>query len=310
MAKWTAADIPDQSGRTILITGANSGLGLRSAEALARAGAHVLMACRSETKAKTASDAVREVASGTPPTVVRLDLSDLGSVRTCAAEVLEIAPRVDVLMNNAGVMAIPLERTPEGHEMQFATNHLGHFALTGLLLPALTTPGARVVTTSSMAHRGGRIRWDDIDWQTRYSKWLAYGQSKLANLLFAYELDRRAGAAGAKLTSVAAHPGYASTHLQAAGPEKAGNRFMGAVMELGNRLLGQSDAMGALPQLYAASMPDVEGGEYFGPDFLEWRGHPRRVGATARARDVDDAQRLWSLSEDLTGVHYDFAAVG
>jgi NAD(P)-dependent dehydrogenase (short-subunit alcohol dehydrogenase family) len=309
MAKWTAADIPGQSGRTILITGANSGLGLRSAEALARAGAHVLMACRNETKAKTASDAVREVATGTPPTVVRLDLSDLGSVRACAAEVLEIAPRVDVLMNNAGIMATPLERTTEGHEKQFATNHLGHFALTGLLLPALAAPGSRVVTTSSMAHRAGTIRWDDIDWNKRYSKWLAYAQSKLANLLFAFELDRRGGAAGAKLTSVAAHPGYASTHLQAAGPEMAGNRFMASFMELGNRLLGQSDAMGALPQLYAATMPDVEGGEYFGPDFFEWRGHPQRVGASARARNVDAAQRLWSLSEDLTGVHYDFAAV-
>jgi NAD(P)-dependent dehydrogenase (short-subunit alcohol dehydrogenase family) len=309
MAKWSEADIPDQTGRTILITGANSGLGFRSAEALARGGARVVMACRNETKAKTACDAVNEGAAGAPATVVRLDLSDLGSVRACAAEVLESVGRIDVLMNNAGLMATPLERTTEGHEMQMGTNHFGHFALTGLLLPALAAPGSRVVTTSSMAHRAGVIRWDDIDWSRRYSKWLAYGQSKLANLLFAFELDRRATAAGAKLTSAAAHPGYAATHLQAAAPEKAGNRFMTAFMEFGNRLLGQSDAMGALPQLYAATMPDVEGGEYFGPDFLEWRGHPRRVGTTARARDAAAAHRLWSVSEDITGVHYDFTAI-
>lgn len=309
MAKWNERDIPDQSGRTVLITGANSGLGLRSAEALARAGARVLMGCRSETKAKQAADAVREVATGPAPLVVRLDLSDLGSVRACAAEVVETYSRIDVLMNNAGIMATPLARTDEGREMQFATNHLGHFALTGLLLPALANPGSRVVTTSSMAHRPGTIRWDDIDWNGRYSKWLAYAQSKLANLLFAFELDRRAAAAGAKLTSVAAHPGYAATHLQAAAPKAAGNRVMTSVMEFGNRLMAQSDTMGALPQLYAATMPDVEGGEYFGPDFFEWRGHPRRVGASGRARDVDAAVRLWSLSEDLTGVHYDFAAI-
>jgi NAD(P)-dependent dehydrogenase (short-subunit alcohol dehydrogenase family) len=309
MVKWSEADIPDQTGRTILITGANSGLGFRSAEALARGGARVVMACRNETKAKTACDAVNEAAAAAPATVVRLDLSDLGSVRACAAEVLESVGRLDVLMNNAGLMATPLERTTEGHEMQMGTNHFGHFALTGLLLAALAAPGSRVVTTSSMAHRAGVIRWDDIDWNRRYSKWLAYGQSKLANLLFAFELDRRATAAGAKLTSAAAHPGYAATHLQAAAPEKAGNRVMTAFMEFGNRLLGQSDAMGALPQLYAATMPDVKGGEYFGPDFLEWRGHPRRVGTTARARDAAAANRLWSVSEDITGVHYDFTAI-
>lgn len=309
MAKWTETDIPDQTGRTILVTGANSGLGLRSAEALARAGAFVIMACRNETKASAACDAVCAVARAKPAAVVRLDLSDLGSVRACAAEVHERFGRIDVLMNNAGVMAMPLQRTAEGHEMQFGTNHLGHFALTGLLLPALGGPGARVVTTSSMAHRRGSIRWDDVDWHHRYSKWLAYAQSKLANLLFAFELDRRAGAAGAKLTSVAAHPGYAATHLQAASPRASGNRLGVAVMELGNRLIAQSDAMGALPQLYAATMPDVDGGQYFGPDLLEWRGHPRRVGASRRAHDVEAARRLWSMSEDLTGVTYDFAAI-
>jgi NAD(P)-dependent dehydrogenase (short-subunit alcohol dehydrogenase family) len=309
MRKWSETDIPDQTGRTVLITGANSGLGLRSAEALARAGATVLMGCRSETKAKVAADAVADVARGAPPAVLRLDLSDLGSVRACAAEVLERVGRIDVLMNNAGVMAMPLQRTADGREMHFATNHLGHFALTGLLLPALSGPDARVVTTSSMAHRVGVIRWDDIDWHKRYSKWLAYGQSKLANLLFMLELDRRASAAGAKLISAAAHPGYAATHLQSAASRAAGNRAATFVYELGNRMMGQSDAMGALPQLYAATMPDVKGAEYFGPDFLEWRGHPRRVGANGRARNVEAAQRLWSVSEELTGVHYGFAAV-
>ncbi|MBV8951424.1 MAG: SDR family NAD(P)-dependent oxidoreductase [Actinobacteria bacterium] len=309
MPKWTAADIPDQTGRTILITGANSGLGLRSAEALARAGALVIMACRNEAKAKTACDGVATAARGAPPAIVSLDLADLGSVRDAAAEVRERFGRVDVLMNNAGLMIPPLQRTAEGHELQFATNHLGHFALTGLLLPALAGPGARVVTTSSMAHRPGTIRWDDIDWNKRYSKWLAYSQSKLANLLFAFELNRRATVAGTKLASVAAHPGYAATHLQTAAGEAAGHRLKTMIMQLGNRVFAQSDAMGALPQLYAATMPDVDGGQYFGPDLFEWRGHPRLVGAARKAYDVETATRLWSLSEELTGVQYDFTAI-
>jgi NAD(P)-dependent dehydrogenase (short-subunit alcohol dehydrogenase family) len=308
-SRWTADDIPDQTGRTVLITGANSGLGLRSAEALAARGARVLMACRNETKAKAAVEEVRAVATAAEPEVVRLDLADLASVRTAAEHIGELAPELDVLMNNAGVMALPPGRTADGFEVQFGTNHLGHFALTGLLLPALLRAQApRVVTTSSFAHRMGRMRWDDLNWHHgRYRKWLAYGQSKLANLLYTFELDRRARDAGAHLVSVAAHPGYANTHLQAAGPEQSGNRLMLIGSGLANRALAQSDAMGALPQLYAATMPDVTSAEYFGPNGrLETRGFPRRVGSNNASRDPAAARRLWQTSEELTGVTYQF----
>jgi NAD(P)-dependent dehydrogenase (short-subunit alcohol dehydrogenase family) len=310
--RWTPADIPDQTGRTVVVTGANSGLGLRSAEALAAEGARVLMACRNEAKAKAAVDQVRAVATAAEPEVVRLDLADLASVRTAAEHVGELTHELDVLMNNAGVMALPLGRTADGFEMQFGTNHLGHFALTGLLLPALLRARApRVVTTSSIAHRMGRMRWDDLNWRRgHYGKWPAYGQSKLANLLFTFELDRRIRDAGRHLVAVAAHPGYANTHLQAAGPEQSGNKLMLIGAGVLNHLAAQSDVMGALPQLYAATMPDVTGSEYFGPDGrLETRGFPHRVGSTQAARDPEAARRLWEASEELTGVAYQFSDV-
>jgi NAD(P)-dependent dehydrogenase (short-subunit alcohol dehydrogenase family) len=309
MTRWTAEEIPDQTGRTVLITGANSGLGLRSAEALAAKGARVLMACRNEAKAKVARDEVAAKATGPEPEIVKLDLSDLDSVRAAAEQVNESVEQLDVLMNNAGVMAIPKSRTPQGFEMQFGTNHLGHFALTGRLQPALRrAPVPRVVTTSSGAHRMGRMRWDDLNWDSgRYGKWLAYGQSKLANLLFMSELSRRAGEAGSRLVSVAAHPGYAATHLQAVGPDQSGNRLMGSGWAVANRVMAQSDTMGALPQLYAATMPDVEGGTYYGPDGLfEQRGYPTIVKRSSAARDADAARRLWDRSEELTGVSYSF----
>jgi NAD(P)-dependent dehydrogenase (short-subunit alcohol dehydrogenase family) len=296
--------MPEQGGRTVLITGANSGLGLRSAEALARAGARVLMACRSAARAEDALKAVTAVATGPLPETVSLDLADLGSVRACADHVGTAVERLDVLMNNAGVMATPLIRTPDGFEGQFGTNHLGHFALTGLLLPTLLrAPAPRVVTTSSQMHRVGRIHWDDLQSERRYGRWRAYGQSKLANLLFAFELHRRARAAGSALVSVAAHPGYAATHLQSAGAEMTGSKWRARIMALGNRLLSQTDAMGALPQLYAATMPDVGGGDYYGPDgWFQNQGHPTRVGSTRSARDEAAAHRLWTVSEQLTGV--------
>jgi NAD(P)-dependent dehydrogenase (short-subunit alcohol dehydrogenase family) len=303
--KWTSADIPDQNGRTVLVTGANSGLGLRSAQALAGKGARVLMGCRSETKAKVALDEVRAMAIGPEPEVVRLDLADLASVRAAAEQVDGTVERLDVLMNNAGVMAVPFAETADGFEMQFGTNHLGHFALTGLLLPVLQRAEApRVVTTSSAAHRTGRMRFDDLDWkQGRYMRWGAYGRSKLANLLFTFELDRRARAAGADLVAVAAHPGYANTHLQATSAGQ--NPLKAGFFAVGNMLFAQSDVQGAWPQLYAATMPDVAGGEYFGPDGpFESRGHPRRVGTSSAARDVESARRLWEVSEALTGVSY------
>jgi NAD(P)-dependent dehydrogenase (short-subunit alcohol dehydrogenase family) len=304
--KWTDAEIPDQEGRTVLVTGANSGLGLRSAEALARRGATVLMACRNQEKGKEALVAVQAAATGPAPMLVSLDLSELKSVRDCAAEVNDSVDRLDALMNNAGVMAIPLRRNSVGQELQFATNHLGHFALTGQLLPLLLkAPDARVVSTSSQAHRIGKMRWDDLQWERSYRKWLAYGQSKLSNLLFAFELDRRAKSAGAPLKAMGAHPGYAATHLQAAGPEMAGSKLMERLMGVANKVFAQSDVQGAWPQLYAATMPDVAGGEYFGPDgIFENQGHPDRVQGTRRARNEVDAARLWDVSEELTGVSY------
>jgi len=311
MPRWSSVDIPDQTGRTVLVTGANSGLGLASAEALARHGATVLMACRNPERADAARARVAEVATGPEPVTITLDLADLASVRKAAAEVDGAVDRLDVLMNNAGVMALPLGRTADGFEMQFGTNHLGHFALTGLLLPALRRATApRVVTTSSNLHRRGHNRWDDPNHErTRYRKWAAYGQTKLANLLFMRELARRAGEAGSDLVSAAAHPGYASTHLQgtsaAASGGWLGSRLMGAFMATGNALAGQSAEGGALPQLYAATAAGVASGDYFGPDGpFEMRGAPKKVGMSGAARDDAAAGTLWTLSEELTGVTY------
>jgi NAD(P)-dependent dehydrogenase (short-subunit alcohol dehydrogenase family) len=306
MTSWTSGDIPDQQGRTVVITGANSGLGLRSAEALARAGAQVLLACRNPKKAADALETVEACATTAAPSVISLDLADLSSIETAAAAIADRLDHIDVLMNNAGVMAIPLRRTADGFEMQLGTNHLGHFALTGRLLPLLLAAHhPRVTNTSSQVHRIGKMRWDDLHWRNRYSKWMAYGQSKLANLLFTFELDRRAKREGAVLVAVAAHPGYASTHLQAAGPEMAGNALMERAMHLGNRIVAQSDADGALPQLYAATMPDVNGGEYYGPNGpFGMRGSPEKVGCSGAARDTSAANRLWEISEKETGVTY------
>ena len=304
---WTAADVPDQTGRVVLVTGANSGLGLRTAEALAAHGAEVLLACRNAEKAAAALTTVNAGASGPKARVVALDLASLESVAACAAEVDGSVERLDVLVNNAGVMALPLRRTADGFEMQFGTNHLGHFALTGQLLPALLRAAEpRVVNVSSNGHKFGKMRWDDLNWDRgRYRKWGAYCQTKLANLLFSGELQRRAVAARTALTSVAAHPGYAATNLSATGPQMAGSKLMEQLVGVGDRLLGQSDTMGALPQIYAASMPDVGADDYWGPDgFQEQRGHPRRVGRTARASNEADMARLWQESERMTGVTY------
>ena len=296
MTRWTNDDIPDQTGRTVLITGANSGLGFRSAQALAGKGARVLLACRNAEKAARALADVAAVATGPSPEVVPLDLADLDSVRAAADDVAARVESLDVLMNNAGVMATPKGRTPQGFETQLGTNHLGHFALTALLLPLLQRAAApRVITTSSQAHRMGRMRWDDLQWERGYERWRAYGQSKLANLLFMRELPRRVPS----IVSAAGHPGWAATHLQ------SGAGLTKRLSALGNTVLAQSDSMGALPQLYAATMPDVISGEYFGPDGLfERAGHPTRVGMTAAARNDADASRLWDVSEQLTGVTY------
>lgn len=309
-AGWTAGDMPDLAGRTMIVTGGNSGIGFETSKELARKGARVILACRDLGKAKSAIDSIRNEVPGAQVEAMQLDLASLASVREFAGKFIAAHRRLDVLCNNAGVMALPYRKTADGFEMQFGTNHLGHFALTGLLLELLlATPGARVVNVSSGAHRMGRIRFDDLQWERGYRKWAAYGQSKLANLLFTYELQRRLEASGKTQISVAAHPGYAATNLQAAGPRMQGSPLLERVSELFNRLFAQSAAMGALPTLYAMTMPDVRGGDYIGPDGIgEFRGHPRKVGSSARSRDPGAARRLWEESERLTGVR--FAALG
>jgi NAD(P)-dependent dehydrogenase (short-subunit alcohol dehydrogenase family) len=288
--KWTAADLPRMDGRTVVVTGANSGIGLAAARELGRTGAHVVLAVRDVEKGERA-------AAGVPGDreVRRLDLADLDSVRAFAEG---WSGDLDVLVNNAGVMAVPEGRTADGFELQLGTNHLGHFALTGLLLPAITD---RVVTVSSAAHRMGRIDLDDLNWEhRRYRRWPAYGQSKLANLLFTMELERRLVEAGSPLRALAAHPGWAATNLQG----RSGNSVLDVAMRVSNRFFAQSDAMGALPTLYAVA-EDLPGGTYVGPDGRsEQRGHPTVVGRSAAARDADAARRLWERSEELTGVHF------
>jgi NAD(P)-dependent dehydrogenase (short-subunit alcohol dehydrogenase family) len=287
-SKWTAADLPDQSGRTVVVTGANSGIGLAAARELARAGARVVMAVRSTEKGERAAETVpgdREVR--------RLDLADLGSVREFAAG---WEGDLDVLINNAGVMAVPQGRTADGFETQIGTNHLGPFALTNLLLPHVTD---RVVTIASGAHRMGRIDLDDLNWERRsYDRWRAYGQSKLANLLFTLELQRRLAEAGSRVRALAAHPGWAATNLQS----HTQSRIQGLAMRIGNRVIAQSDEQGALPTLFAATQ-DLPGAAYVGPDGIaEGRGHPTLVGRSRAASDPETARALWELSERLTGV--------
>lgn len=305
--KWTADDIPDQSGRTAFVTGANSGLGLQTAIALAGAGATVLMGCRNAEKAEGARSRILSDHPDAIVEVVSLDLGDLSSVEAAAAEVSARPEPLDILVNNAGVMAPPRQETGDGFELQFGTNHLGHFALTGCLVDKLlAAESPRVVNVSSMAHRVGRMNFDDLNSEEGYSRWPAYGQSKLANLLFTQELARRAEEAGTNLIAAASHPGYSSTNLQTNGPTMG--RFgvlLTPVWKVSNLFLGQSDRMGALPSLYAATMPDVAGNDYFGPDGLgEQRGHPTRVGRTGRAANPRHAERLWGVSEELTGVTY------
>jgi NAD(P)-dependent dehydrogenase (short-subunit alcohol dehydrogenase family) len=304
--KWTAADIPDQHGRVAVVTGANSGLGIATARGLAGAGATVVMACRDTGKGERAVTEIRAQAPDADLDLRELDLADLESVRSFAAALADEHPRLDLLINNAGVMAPPRRLTKDGFESQLGTNHLGHFALTGLLLSALLAADApRVVTVSSGAHRIGKINFDDLNREHGYNNWLAYGQSKLANLMFCFELQRRAVDAGTELLSMAAHPGYAATNLQFAGPAAW---YEKAMMAVTNKVIAQSAEMGALPSLYAATKPDVPGGSFVGPDgFMEQRGHPHVVTAAGRAYDEQAWLRLWEASEELTGVHYEFA---
>ncbi|MFC6824399.1 oxidoreductase [Halopelagius fulvigenes] len=307
--EWTAERMPDLSGERVVVTGANSGLGFEATTAFARKGAHVVMACRSRERGREAMVDVREAVPGASLTLGKLDLADLDSVRAFAETFDEEFGSLDILCNNAGVMAIPRRETEQGYEMQFGVNHLGHFALTGLLLDALrASPGeSRVVTQSSGLHENGEMDFDDIDGEDEYDEWDAYAQSKLANLLFAYELQRRLDSAGVEdVTSIGCHPGYAATNLQRRGPEMAGSRLRLAAMRVANAVVAQSAETGALPMLYAATAEDVAGGDYVGPTGLKnMRGYPGKQESSDRSRDEDDARRLWELSEERTGVSFD-----
>ncbi|MGV9268060.1 oxidoreductase [Kitasatospora sp. NPDC003701] len=301
--QWTAEQIPDQTGRVFLVTGANSGLGLATTRALAARGARVLLAVRDVAKGRQAAAAITAEQPGARVEVGRLDLADLDSVRAFADQVRTDHPRLDVLVNNAGVMAPPRSLSAQGHELQFACNHLGHFALTGLLLDLLSAGrDPRVVTVSSLNHRQGRLRFDDLDGERGYSPMAFYNQSKFANAVFGRELHRRLTAAGSPVRSLLAHPGYTATNLQTKGPIGLWRVLLGRI---GNPLLAQTPARGALPQLYAATAPAVEGGTFIGPDGPgELRGGPTPVPLSPAAADAETGRRLWEVSERLTDVRY------
>lgn len=295
---WTEADIPDQTGRVAVITGANSGIGFEAARALAEKGAHVVLACRSQERGGAALEQLKERVPDGSAELELLDLADLASIRDFAERLDH--ERIDLLVNNAGLMAIPHRTTKDGFEMQFGVNHLGHFALTGLLLDRLAED-ARVVSISSNGHKGGWMKWDDLMREhSVYERWTVYCQSKLANLLFSYELQRRFEAHGMKRKAVTAHPGYAQTHLFDHGPSWAG-----PIVTASSALVAHDAKGGAGPTLMAATHPDVVGNDYIGPrGWFEFAGPPVKTRAMRKARNPEDARRLWEVSSEYTGVHY------
>nr|WP_145164603.1 oxidoreductase [Paenibacillus terrae] len=292
---WTEDHMPDQTGRVAIVTGSNSGIGWEAARVLATKGATVIMACRSIANANMAADQIKTLKPSGKVVVMKLDLGDLESVHAFAAAFRQHYDRLDLLINNAGVAKPPYGKTAQGFEQQFGINHLGHFALTGLMLDMLdATPGARIVTVSSLSHRSGVIRFDDLNWERNYHPARAYAQSKLANLLFTYELQRRLVAAGHSTLAVASHPGWSATNAL---------RHSSMMRSL-NPFFAQSPKMGVLPTLYAATAPGVRGGDYYGPTSLELRGYPKKVVSSASSHDEAVARRLWTVSEELTQVKY------
>nr|WBO77853.1 oxidoreductase [Streptomyces sp. SBE_14.2] len=305
MAGWNTEDIPDQSGRVAVVTGANSGIGYVTARELARKGARVVLACRSERRGTQAGDRLAAEVPGADVEFARLDLADLASVREFAAGLPY--GRLDLLVNNAGVMALPYGTTADGFEQQFGINHLGHFALTGLLLPALLrTPGARVITVSSWMHAVSNVDLTDLNSERRYHRWLAYGRSKTANLMFTHELSRKLAAHGSDVVAAAVHPGYAATNLQTAAPRMTGRRVTETLMRTGNRFFARSAQSGALPTLYAATAPGVRPDSFTGPPLVGVSPAP----ACRAPWTVDDrmGRLLWEASERLTGVACDVLA--
>ena len=305
--KWIVSDIPDQHGKCVIITGANSGIGYQAALAMAGKGAEVVLAVRNLEKG---GKAVAKICRAHPDARIEpmlLDLADLSSVHRFAETLAQRHSTLAMLINNAGVMGIPYRQTVDGFEMQFGTNHLGHYALTGLLLPLLAaTPQARVVTVSSMMHRFGSINFDDLNGAKKYNPWVAYSQSKLANLLFAYELQRRLANADINAISVGCHPGYAATNLQFVAAQMNHSRLQELQNRVANTLFAQSAAMGALPTLYAATASGITGGQFIGPLGLgKMRGYPGVDRSSARSYDIVTARKLWSVSEELTGIRYD-----
>jgi NAD(P)-dependent dehydrogenase (short-subunit alcohol dehydrogenase family) len=292
---WTEGDIPNQCGRIAVVTGANSGIGWETARALALRGATVIMACRDTGRASVAAERIKELSPAGTVIAMRLDLADLDSVRSFASLFRESHSRLDLLINNAGLGEIPYGKTAQGFELHFGVNHLGHFALGGLLLDLLDSCElSRIVTVSSLGHRAGSIHFEDLNWEGSYPPQLPYSQSKLANLLFTYELQRRLASAGRRMIAVAAHPGWSDTKMT----QSSFYRFLGQV-------LSQPPAMGALPSLYAATAPEVRGGDYFGPGgFMEFSGYPQQARSSRKSRDEAVARKLWAVSEELTGVEY------
>jgi NAD(P)-dependent dehydrogenase (short-subunit alcohol dehydrogenase family) len=293
--KWTEEDIADQSGRIAVVTGANSGIGWETARALARRGATVIMACRDTEKASVAAERIKELSPAGTVIAMHLDLADLQSVRSFASLFRESCGRLDLLINNAGLGELPYGKTAQGFELHFGVNHLGHFALVGLLLDLLDSCElSRIVTVSSIGHRIGSIHFEDLNWERSYPPQLPYSQSKLANLLFTYELQRRLAAAGRRTLAIAAHPGWSDTRMM----QNSFYRILGQVF-------AQPPAMGALPSLYAATSPEARGGDYIGPNgFMEFRGYPQKARSSRESRDEAVARNLWAVSEELTGVEY------
>ncbi|MFB6216026.1 MAG: oxidoreductase [Candidatus Aenigmatarchaeota archaeon] len=302
---WTEEEMGDLGGKTVVVTGANSGLGYAATKKLARHGAEVVMACRSSEKSREALKSIKRDIPDPEVILMELDLADLDSVRSFAGEFRRRYDSLDVLCNNAGVMALPRRETEDGFEMQLGVNHLGHFALTAHLMDLIIDSGGRVVNQSSMAHENGEMDFNDLMMEEEYSKWGAYSRSKLANLLFTYELDRRLKEIGSEACSVACHPGVSDTDLFRKGPRMEGSKIKLLLGSVLTGIFGQSPDRGCLPMLYAATSADIDGGEYIGPDgFKSMRGYPEKQESSEASHDGKDARKLWERSEELTGVEF------